>query len=133
MKLGLAVGDTAEIQAVVSEDMFARFEGQLVHPAYSTVSMVYHMEWAARQLILPYLEAGEEGVGGAVSLKHLGMAAEGTRLIVTATVTAMTSRRVDASIEVRDGQTIIGTGEVTQFILEKSRIQEKLQNNVPTK
>jgi len=45
----------------------------------------------------------------------------------------MTSRRVDASIEVRDGQTIIGTGEVTQFILEKSRIQEKLQNNVPTK
>jgi len=133
MKPGLAVGDTAEIQAVVSQDMFARFEGQLVHPAYSTVSMVYHMEWAARQLILPYLEADEEGVGSAVSLKHLGMAAEGARLIVTATVTRVTARRVDADIEVRDGQSIIGTGEVTQFILEKSRIQEKLQVNAPTK
>lgn len=95
--------------------------------------MVYHMEWAARQLILPYLEADEEGVGGAVSLKHLGMAAEGARLIVTATVTRVTARRVDADIEVRDGQAVIGTGEVTQFILEKSRIQEKLKVNAPTK
>ncbi len=78
MKPGLALGQTARVETTVTEEMFAQFEGTVVHPAYSTVSMVYHMEWAARKIILPYLESSEEGVGGAVNVKHLNMAPLGS-------------------------------------------------------
>ncbi|HWO96993.1 MAG TPA: thioesterase, partial [Bacillus sp. (in: firmicutes)] len=71
MKKGMQVGDSAFVTAKVTSEMFAQFDGEVVHPAYSTVSMVYHMEWAARKIILPYLEDDEEGMGAAVSVKHI--------------------------------------------------------------
>nr|WP_282104397.1 thioesterase [Exiguobacterium sp. 17-1] len=110
--------------------MFAQFEGVVVHPAYSTVSMVYHMEWAARKLILPYLEQEEEGVGGAVSLKHLGMATLGSNIRIEATVIELTPDRVLTKVEVRHGDRVIGLGEVKQIILTKQRIQDKLTPRV---
>lgn len=53
MKEGLKVGDWAVLEIVVTEDMFAQFGDELVHPAYSTASMVYHMEWVSRDSLLP--------------------------------------------------------------------------------
>lgn len=130
MRNGLSLGDTAVVEAIVTEEMFAQFEGVIVHPAYSTVSMVYHMEWAARKLILPYLEEQEEGVGGAVSLKHLGMATLGSSIRIEATVIELTPDRVLAKVEVRHGERVIGLGEVKQIILTKQLIQEKLTPRV---
>lgn len=53
MKPGLQIGNQAVIRAVVSPEMFAQFEGEVIHPVYSTVTMIYHMEWASRLLITP--------------------------------------------------------------------------------
>ncbi|MDW2884723.1 thioesterase family protein [Exiguobacterium artemiae] len=130
MKNGLSLGDSAVIETTVTEEMFAQFEGVVVHPAYSTVSMVYHMEWAARKLILPYLEEQEEGVGGAVSLKHVGMATLGSTIRIEAVVSELTPGRVLAKVEVRHGDRVIGLGEVKQIILNKQLIQEKLTPHV---
>lgn len=126
MKPGMAIGRTATITATVTPDMFARFEGQVVHPALSTVSMVYHMEWTARQIILPYLEAHEEGIGAAVSVKHLAPTPEGEAITVTATLTEIKERAVVARVVVRNRRGIAGEGEVTQFILPKDEIRRKL-------
>ena len=30
--------------------------------------MVYYMEWVGRKVILPFLEEGEEGVGGSITV-----------------------------------------------------------------
>jgi len=130
VKNGLSLGDSAVIETTVTEEMFAQFEGVVVHPAYSTVSMVYHMEWAARKLILPYLEEQEEGVGGAVSLKHVGMATLGSTIRIEAVVSELTPGRVLAKVEVRHGDRVIGLGEVKQIILNKQLIQEKLTPHV---
>jgi len=130
VKNGLSLGDSAVIETTVTEEMFAQFEGVVVHPAYSTVSMVYHMEWAARKLILPYLEEQEEGVGGSVSLKHVGMATLGSNIRIEAVVSELTPGRVLAKVEVRHGNRVIGLGEVKQIILNKQLIQEKLTPHV---
>lgn len=127
MKPGMEVGQTATITAEVTPEMFAQFEGNVVHPAYSTVSMVYHMEWAARQIILPYLEEHEEGIGGAVSAKHLAPTPEGEKVEVTATLTELKGNAVITAIEVRNSKEVVGRGEVTQFILPKEKIAGKLQ------
>ena len=99
MKQGMEIGQTASIKATVTSEMFAQFEGNVVHPAYSTVSMVYHMEWAARQIILPFLEDHEEGIGGAVSAKHLAPTPEGDQITITATLTELKGRAVVTSVE----------------------------------
>jgi len=126
MKPGMKIGQKATITAAVTPDMFASFEGKVVHPAYSTVSMVYHMEWAARQIILPYLEPHEEGIGGAVSVKHLAPTPEGETVTVTATLTELRGRAVVTEVIVQNSKEVVGQGEVTQFILDKSEIQKRL-------
>jgi len=128
MKPGMAIGQKAEISLTVTPDMFARFEGNTVHPAYSTVSLVYHMEWASRQIILPYLEPHEEGIGGAVCVKHLAPAAEGEKVTVTATLTELKGRAVVTDVEAKTQRAVIGRGQVTQFILGKEEIQQKLKH-----
>jgi fluoroacetyl-CoA thioesterase len=123
MKPGMSVGQTASITATVTPDMFAQFEGEVVHPVYSTVSMVYHMEWASRKIILPYLEEDEEGMGGAVSMKHIAPSGEGTVVTVTATLSEMRSNVIMTKVEARNEAGIIGTGEVKQVILPKEKIR----------
>ncbi|MGM7700222.1 thioesterase family protein [Pseudalkalibacillus sp. Hm43] len=127
MKPGMEVGQQATITATVTPEMFAQFEGNVVHPAYSTVSMVYHMEWAARQIILPYLEDHEEGIGGGVAAKHLNPTPEGSEISVTATLRAIKGKAVICDLEVRNQKEVIGEGEVTQYILPREMIREKIE------
>lgn len=127
MKPGLNTGHQAVIHAVVTPEMFAQFDGEIVHRAYSTVTMIYHMEWASRLLILPYLEEEEEGMGGAVSATHLSPSAEGSSLTITATVDKLDGKSVHTIVTVLNGTKLIGQGEVKQVILPKSKISEMLK------
>ncbi|WP_409296632.1 thioesterase family protein [Peribacillus sp. SCS-26] len=129
MRSGLALGKTASVDITVTREMFAQFEGVPVHPVYSTVSMVYHMEWASRLIILPFLEDHEEGMGGAVSVRHLAPCTEGAAVRVTAAVSALSRNQVVTSVKAESGGMTIGTGEVTQMILPKERIAGMINGN----
>ncbi|WAA11843.1 thioesterase family protein [Fervidibacillus halotolerans] len=126
MKPGLAIGRSETISFHVTEEMYAQFEGKIVHPAYSTVSMVYHMEWVSRKIILPFLENDEEGMGASVKVKHIAPATLGTSITATAVVTKLDNRLVVTEVELSNGKEIIGKGEVVQVILPKGEIQKKL-------
>ncbi|MCS0790168.1 thioesterase, FlK family [Cytobacillus pseudoceanisediminis] len=129
MKPGLQIGNQAVVHAVVSPEMFAQFEGEVIHPAYSTVTMIYHMEWASRLLIIPYLDEEEEGIGGAVSARHLSPSPEGSSIIITATVSRLDGNSVYSTVTVHNGKILAGEGEVKQVILKKSRIAEMLKRD----
>ncbi|HEY4554484.1 MAG TPA: thioesterase [Bacillaceae bacterium] len=126
MKPGMEAGQTAALSFQVTPEMFAQFEGNVVHEAYSTVSMVYHMEWVSRQIILPYLEDHEEGIGGAVTVKHIAPSTADTHITVKATLTELKGNVVITKTEAWNERGLIGKGEVTQVILPKKQIQEKL-------
>lgn len=126
MKPGMMIGLEATITTVVTPDMFAKFEGKVIHPAFSTVSMVYYMEWAARQIILPYLGSHEEGIGGAINVRHLAPTLEGDTITFTATLTELKGRQVITEVIARNNHELVGKGKVTQFILEKQQIGQML-------
>lgn len=128
MKPGMHVGQEETIQFQVTAEMFAEFGGQVVHPAYSTAWMVYHMEWASRKIILPYLEAHEEGMGAAVNVKHLAPALEGDAITVIASLSAIEGNGVVTEVKAYGPNGLIGTGEVKQVILPKLKISSMLKS-----
>lgn len=129
MKQGLNVGRKEMIEIIVTEDMFASFEGEVVHPVYSTVAMTYHMEWVSRKIILPFLEDHEEGMGASVQLKHLAASPLGSTVTITAVLTELRDNRVVTEVTVENHLGLIGKGEVMQIILPKEKIAEKLKES----
>ncbi|KSU61561.1 thioesterase [[Bacillus] enclensis] len=129
MKSGLAEGHTATIMTEVSPSMHAQFEGSVVHPVYSTVSMVYHMEWASRKIILPFLEEDEEGMGAKVTVEHMAPAGTGASLEIKAAVIKYEKNIIVTEVIVRDfkNDRIIGRGEVKQVVLPKEKIRERIE------
>ncbi|MGE6488681.1 thioesterase family protein [Paenisporosarcina sp. NPDC076898] len=127
MKLGLALGREESIKITVTEDMYAAFEGEVIHPVYSTVAMTYHMEWVSRKIILPFLEEHEEGMGASVQLKHIAASPLGSVVSLTATVIELRDNFVKTKVTAQNHLGVIGKGEVVQVILSKESIANKLK------
>ncbi|MFS0781922.1 thioesterase family protein [Bacillus sp. 1P06AnD] len=126
MKPGMKIGMAESITVEVSEDMFARFEDKVIHPAFSTVSMVYHMEWASRKIILPYLNEDEEGLGASVNLKHTGMSPAHSKVTITAVLKEIVNNIIVTEVEAFNEKERIGVGTVKQIVLPKAEIEKKL-------
>lgn len=128
MKQGLEVGRTETIDIIVTEEMFAAFEGEVVHPVYSTVAMTYHMEWVSRKIILPFLEQDEEGIGASVQLRHLAPSPLGSKVTLTAVLTELRNNAAVTEVIAKNHVGIIGEGIVKQIILPKETIAQKMRN-----
>ena len=101
----------------------AAFADGVVHDVYGTACMVRDMEYAARLVLLPLLEPGEEGVGAEVWCRHLAPVPVGAILDLTATATDQSGRRLVCRVEARgaDGG-LVGEGTVTQVIIDPTRL-----------
>lgn len=127
MNYGLELGRQERIEIVVTESMFASFEGEVVHPVYSTVAMTYHMEWVSRKIILPFLEEHEEGMGASVQLKHIAASPVGSVVVLTASIIELWDNFVKTKVIAENQLGIVGKGEVVQVILSKKTIAKKLR------
>ena len=124
----IPLGYQARLSVVVTEAMTVDFEelGR-VHPVYATYWLCKHMEEAGRKIILPFLEDGEEGLGSAVSARHLAPAVAGERLDVVAAHVGTDGNRVHVSCRAtNDAGELIGEGETEQAILPRERIAARI-------
>jgi predicted thioesterase len=92
-----------------------------VHHVYGTAAMVRDMERAARMVLEPLLEPGEDGVGAEVWCRHLAPVPVGAVVEVTATATEQTGRRLVCQVEARHDGRLVGEGTVTQVIVDPAR------------
>lgn len=123
----LAVGQRFEFSITVTEAMQAAFEDNVVHALYGSAAMLTHMEWASRQLLLPALEAGEEGVGADMHIQHLAPAGMGTVITIDAIITglhpsATKAQRLTTRCTARDGDRCLGRGTIIQAILPQANL-----------
>lgn len=122
MRAGLPVGHRFEFSIQVTEAMRPQFGEQVIHPLYATASMLNHMEWAARQHVLPYLEPGEESVGYHIDLKHLAATPLGATVRICSTVTQVKARKVVSRVEAWHGHRKIGDGLLTQALVSTNQL-----------
>lgn len=126
MKPGLKAGDTGQLIWIVDATMIVTLGIDSRATVFSTPNMILLMERAAREVLRPFLEEGEESVGIDVSVEHLGGAAMGMQVTGTARVTALEGRRVRFNIEAHVGDRMIGRGTHTRAIISVSRIVENI-------
>lgn len=126
LKRGLKVGHRAEFDVVVDESMFPSFDGNVVHPVMSTVTMIYYMEKSGRKILLPYLEEQEEGAGFAINVKHLNPAVVGQKVRFRAECIKATARELICEVVAETGTHLIGKGIFTQKIFLKKKLNQKI-------
>lgn len=117
-----AVGEEATLEVTVSEDMLVDILGRRIHPVYSTVSMVKHVEEASRLLIEPHLRDGEDGTGYAVSVVHERPARVGQQLRVVARATRVDDQECESEVEVVGPDGRVGRGTVLQRYIRTGQL-----------
>ena len=122
------MGYEGRVEILVTDEMTVDFEelGR-VHPVYATYWLAKHMEEAGRKVILPFLEAEDEGIGSAVAVRHLAPVLPGMRVHVTAAHAGTEGNRVlarcSAWSELGD---LVGEGETEQVILPRGWLDRRL-------
>jgi len=127
MKPSLTVGTTAEVTAEVTEDMCPAFDGVIVHRVYSTWSMAYHMELAARKVLAPHLDHHEEGIGASLSIDHIAPTPVGHTVRVVAEATEVDDTTVVCDVTAYDGDRLVGRGRQVQRVLPKRTLDALIE------
>jgi len=123
----IPIGHAATFTFVVTPEMTVDFEelGR-VHPVYATYWMAKHMELVGRKILVPFLEPGEEGIGAAVSVRHLAPALPGERLTVEGVHDRTEGNRLYVRCRVvNQWGEVIGEGETTQVVLPAAEIEAR--------
>lgn len=121
-------GYEGRVSIIVTDEMTVDFaEVGRVHPVYATYWLAKHMEEAGRKIILPFLDDGEEGIGSAVSVRHLAPAVPGTRIEIVAVHERTEGSRVYARCRaLASAGELVGEGATEQTILPKDRLAERI-------
>lgn len=124
MKQVFQTGDQKIYETRVTEDKLAIFDAGMVHPVYSTFALGKDVEWACRLFVLEMKEAGEEGVGAALSIEHLYPAPLHSEVCITATLTAVEKNVVTCSWEAYANGHCIAKGTQVQRIIQKDKFDQ---------
>lgn len=122
----LPPGSRSQLRFTVDRTMLARFGQQEIHPVLSTSWLVYHLEWAARRLLESCLEAGEEGVGAGVDVRHLGPAPLGSEVLAEAEILRKSLDSFVCRVRAETARGPVAAGVVYQAVWSRERLRGML-------
>jgi predicted thioesterase len=112
--MSITAGNTAEF--IGSGDM----------AVLATPAMIALMENAAMLAVAPELEAGQTTVGTEISTSHVRASKVGSSVYAVAELVAIDGRKLSFKIAAYEGDTLIGEGTHTRFIVDRERFLSKL-------
>jgi predicted thioesterase len=127
MKETLAPGVTGEARHRVVTENLVSFRKPAAPPVLATPWLLYVMETAAYNAILPHLEAGEASVGVGFEFEHLAPTPVGDTVVATARVTGVERNRVMLDFEARDSKELIARGKHVRAVIQSDRFQKRLK------
>ena len=110
----------------VEEGNTAEFIGSGDMAVLATPAMVALMENAAMLAVALHLGEGETTVGTMVSTSHLKASKVGNYVEARAELVNVDGRKLEFKIKAYDGETLIGEGTHTRFIVNREKFLSKL-------
>ena len=113
---------------VTPEHLANRFKDAMLPPILATPVMIMVMENAALNAMKPYLAASESALGTRVDVRHLAATPVGRSVTGEAEVTKVDGRRIEFTVQARDGAEVIGRGTHERVIIDLARFLARLES-----
>jgi len=122
----IEIGSAFTVEEMVTKDKSAKQVGSGLLDVYSTPSMIALMEKASFLCVNSFLDDGESTVGGAINIRHLKPTRIGEKVICTSKVTAVSGRKIEFEVIVKEEGKIIGKGNHTRFVIDNEAFLKML-------
>jgi fluoroacetyl-CoA thioesterase len=127
MKDVVKVGKIGEEQFVVSEQHLIDFAHDGMPRILCTPWLIWFLEHAARNAVLPLLEPGESTVGVVVNVEHTAATPLGAQVVCRARVIYADGPLISFQFEARDEHENIARGTHKLRVIEAARLANKVQ------
>jgi predicted thioesterase len=122
----LKPGLTATVRIDVDTARTIGFMGEELR-VYSTPSLLYDVEVACRELILPHIGEGKDSVGTRVELDHVGATLLGMWVEITVTLTEVNGPAVTYEFSARDAVEEVARGKHSRFVVGLEKTAQRLK------
>ena len=126
MKSTLKPGLAFTKSLLVDEDRCIGFMGK-EGMVYATPKMVSDVEYACRDWLVGYLDAGLDSVGTHVTIDHLAATPLGLKVTIEVRVEEIDRRRVTFAFSVKDPVEECGRGTHIRFVVDNAKTFERLK------
>ncbi len=110
----------------IDEGRTIDFMGEALR-VYATPELVRDIEHTCRDLLLEHLDAGEDSVGTRVEIDHTGATLLGMTVSISATIKSVEGRLVTFEVVAEDNIEPVAKCTHTRFVVETSKLQQRLQ------
>lgn len=110
----------------VTESNTAEFIGSGDMAVLATPAMVALMENAAMLAVATKIDDDQTTVGAHISTSHLKPSKVGAHVLAIAELTAIEGRKLTFSVKAYEGETLIGEGEHTRYVVNREKFLSKL-------
>ncbi|KJZ63398.1 thioesterase family protein [Pseudomonas fluorescens] len=122
----LEAGTATERKLIVDKERTISFLGEDLR-IYATPRLVDDIERTCLDYLLTFLDEGENTVGAAVDIRHVGATLLGMSVSIVATVTRIEGRSVTFNVEVRDDVELVATAAHTRVVVNVAKLRSRVQ------
>ena len=130
MKGSPKVGTTGELRFVVELGHAIDFADSAMPAVLSTPWLIWFLEHAARQAVLPFLETGESTVGTFVEVRHSAPTPVGQAVTCRARVVRADGTAVSFHLEAHDGHETIARGLHKLQVIRVDRFAQRVARKI---
>ena len=122
----LKAGLTHEMERQVTEDLSAQKVFPHVPDVYATRAMVGHFEEVCAEMVLPFLDEGEQTVGIGMKFSHIAATPIGMKVRFNAKLVEVDGRKLTFEVEGFDEVEKIGKASHERFIINAEKFNSKM-------
>lgn len=128
MKIGPKIGTSGEQRFVVEAKHAIDFAEGGMPAVLCTPWLIWFLEHAAREAVLPFLEAGESTVGTEIEVQHLAPTPLGHEVTCVARVVGVEGSRIAFHLEAHDESELIARGFHRLQVIHVDRFAQSVRD-----
>lgn len=122
----IPIGASHEKRMLVTTELAIDHLGREDARVLATPHLVWQLELASREAILPFLDEGEDSVGTEVSIRHLAATPLGMSVAFRARVESVEGRWVRFAVEAEDEREIVSQGTHERCVINVAKFVSRL-------